>query len=109
MPTTRSLTARQLYGRQGGFVARSRHEPGGPLGYTAKARGVFVESFERKVDPDGLLPREERQARAEAARRAHMAQLAARSASARAAKARQRKSTAGQAPDSARGRSDAAE
>jgi hypothetical protein len=40
--------------------------------------------FVDQVDPDRVLPEAERQRRAEAARRAHMAQLAFRSAKARA-------------------------
>jgi hypothetical protein len=39
--------------------------------------------FERQVDPDGVLPPQERARRAEYARRAHFQQLALRSAKAR--------------------------
>ena len=40
--------------------------------------------FEQQVDPDGTLPIEERQRRAQFALKAHMAELALRSAQARA-------------------------
>lgn len=39
--------------------------------------------FERLVDPEGVLPEAERKARAESARKAHMTQMALRSAQAR--------------------------
>lgn len=45
-------------------------------------RGFFAR-FERQVDPEGVLPPEERAKRAERARRAHMLTLAAKSAAAR--------------------------
>ncbi len=50
---------------------------------TAKARETFLASFERKVDPDHLLPAAECARRAEAARRAHFTRLAMKSAKAR--------------------------
>jgi len=42
---------------------------------TEKAREAFFERFIREVDPDGLLPSDERQKRANNALRAHMARL----------------------------------
>jgi hypothetical protein len=42
--------------------------------------------FEKLVDPDGVLPPEERAQRAQAAERAHMAKMALRSSQARAKK-----------------------
>jgi hypothetical protein len=54
---------------------------------TAKARASFLAKFEREVDPDGVLPLEERRRRAEHLRRAHFAQLARASARVRRAKA----------------------
>lgn len=74
---------RRLNGRIGGLVVRSRHDP---LEYTAKARSTFAASFLEQVPSD--LPPAERQARAEALRRAHYARLAAASARARAARKR---------------------
>lgn len=79
MSATPSLA--QLFGRMGGYVVRSRHDP---LRYTARARRTFLEGFEQLVDPDGTLPLPERRARAEAALRARMVELAARSVAARA-------------------------
>jgi len=50
---------------------------------TAPARDAFLARFEREVDPEGVLPVEERQQRAELAKRAYMLRLAKRSAQAR--------------------------
>ena len=47
---------------------------------TAKARATFLSRFEREVDPDGVLPADERRRRAEYARKAHFARLAPASA-----------------------------
>ena len=47
---------------------------------TRPAREAFLKRFEKKVDPDGTLPPEERRQRAEHAKRAYMLQLAKRSA-----------------------------
>ena len=54
---------------------------------TAKARASFLAKFEREVDPDGVLPLDERRRRAEHLRRAHFARLARASARVRRAKA----------------------
>lgn len=53
---------------------------------TQAARDGLMAKFERQVDPDGVLPVEERAARAESARRAHFQRLALKSAAARKAK-----------------------
>jgi hypothetical protein len=58
---------------------------------TAKARAAFRDRFARQVDPDGDLPEAERLRRAECARKAYYAALAAKSAKAR----RQRKAGGG--------------
>lgn len=50
---------------------------------TAPARAAFLDRFEREVDPELVLPDEERQRRAEAARKAYFTRLALRSAQAR--------------------------
>ncbi len=50
---------------------------------TANARAAFADRFTRQVDPDGILSESERQRRAECARKAYFADLAARSAKAR--------------------------
>lgn len=50
---------------------------------TSPARAAFLQRFENEVDPDGILPPEERRQRAEHAKRAYMLQLARRSAAVR--------------------------
>lgn len=50
---------------------------------TAPARRAALARFERQVDPDGVLEPEERQQRAESARRSYFRYLALRSARAR--------------------------
>jgi hypothetical protein len=50
---------------------------------TRAARQAFWNKFERDVDPEGVLPPEERARRAEMARKAHFARLALASAKAR--------------------------
>lgn len=50
---------------------------------TANARAAFQDRFTKQVDPDGVLPETERQRRAECARKAYYADLAAKSARAR--------------------------
>jgi hypothetical protein len=50
---------------------------------TAPARGSFLARFEREVDPDGVLPEDERKRRATALRRAYFARLALASSKAR--------------------------
>lgn len=50
---------------------------------TAPARAALMASFERKVDPDGTMPPDERARRAEHARKAHFQRLALKSARAR--------------------------
>jgi len=50
---------------------------------TAKARAAFLARFEREVDPDGMLPPQERARRAEHARSAYFARLSLNAAKAR--------------------------
>lgn len=45
---------------------------------TAPARAAFLTRFERQVDPEGVLPRAERQRRAQHALKAHMIALSYR-------------------------------
>ena len=69
-------------GRIGGLIASARNDP---RQLTAEARRAFtVDRFERQVDPEGVLDPQERRRRADAARKAHMLRLAARSAEVRA-------------------------
>lgn len=70
-----------LRGRIGAHITHSRHDP---RETTANARAAFLARFEREVDPDGLLPPDERRRRAEHARKAHFARLALRSVEKRA-------------------------
>lgn len=50
---------------------------------TSAARAAFMSSFERQVDPDGVLDPDERARRAAHARKAHFTRLALKSAQAR--------------------------
>lgn len=50
---------------------------------TANGTAALLSKFEREVDPDGILPADERARRAESARKAHFARLAFLSAQAR--------------------------
>jgi hypothetical protein len=72
-----------LLGRVGGHTTQSRHD-GKEI--TAPARAAFLDSFEREVDPDLVLPEAERRRRAKHARKAHFARLALKSAEIRRAK-----------------------
>jgi hypothetical protein len=60
-----------------------------PRATTRNARAAFLDSFERAVDPHGLLPIDERQRRAAYAKKAHFARLAHLSARARQTRRRQ--------------------
>lgn len=73
----------QLAGKIGGLMFAATNDTGAAM---ARARSAFMASFERAVDPEGTLPAEERARRADAARRAHFARLALRSAAARSAR-----------------------
>ncbi|MGQ0832276.1 MAG: hypothetical protein ACT4OV_11410 [Microthrixaceae bacterium] len=74
-PAERSLRAR--------MAAHHLHAQRDPRETTAPARSAFLKSFMTKVDPDGVLPVEERERRANSALRAHMARLSLKSAEAR--------------------------
>ena len=69
-----------LRGRIGALVLHSKYDP---RETTASARAAFLRGFEKQVDPDGVLPADERRRRALYARRAHFAKLALASARAR--------------------------
>jgi hypothetical protein len=75
-PTQRSQRAR--------IAALTRWSREDPAATAARGQAGLMARFVDQVDPDRVLPEAERQRRAEAARRAHMAQLAFRSAKARA-------------------------
>ena len=78
-PATRARIA-AASGRRGGLSNIARNGGHAPA---ANARAGFMRRFELQVDPDGLLSPEERATRARYAMKAHMAELAARSARAR--------------------------
>lgn len=71
---------RRQVGRLGALEQRARHDP---KVYTSAGRKVFLDRFERDVDPEGVLPADERAARAKAARTAWMMRLAMKSAAKR--------------------------
>jgi len=76
---------RRLAGRQGAFTMLSRNDPR----LTSKAgRDAAEARYLLQVDPEGTLPIAERERRAAAARRAHMAEIALASVRARAARRR---------------------
>jgi hypothetical protein len=69
-----------LRARLAAHVMHSRHDS---KQVTAPARKAFLERFLSEVDPDGVLPLDERERRAHHAMRAHMGRLALKSAKAR--------------------------
>ena len=71
-----------LRGRIGAHQLHATHDP---RKTTEAARRAFLQGFEQAVDPDGLLPPEERARRAGQLRKAHFARMAYRSAIARRA------------------------
>lgn len=75
-----SPAERSLRARMAAYKLHSRHDS---RQLTANARAAFNDRFVREVDPDGILPEAERQRRAECARKAYFAGLAAKSAQAR--------------------------
>ena len=74
-PSQRSQAAR--------VAAFSLHASHDPYATTAPARAAFIAKFARQVDPEGILEPAERERRAQAAMRAHMAALALKSSRAR--------------------------
>jgi hypothetical protein len=81
---TRSTPAeRRLQARAAAYRLHSLYDS---RDLTANARAAFRDRFARQVDPDGVLPESERLRRAEYARKAYFAGLAAKSARARRAR-----------------------
>lgn len=74
---------RGLRARLAAYERWSRHDP---VAGTAPARAAFADRFLRQVDPDGVLPEDERLRRADSARRAYFTRLALASSRARAAR-----------------------
>ncbi len=83
-----SSSERSLRSRLGALALHARHDS---RKTTAKARAVFLSRFEREVDPEGVLPPEERARRAEYAKRAYFSKLALKSAQSRRMRAAARK------------------
>lgn len=77
-PEQRSMRAR--------IAANARWSREDPGPNTARARAGLLASFEREVDPDGILAPAERARRAECARKAHMIRMAFASSRARSAR-----------------------
>lgn len=69
---------RSMKGRMGAHLSWARTE--NPSERTKPGRDAFLARFEREVDPNNNLPAEERQRRAESLRKAHMQELAFKSA-----------------------------
>lgn len=78
---------RSLRGRIGAYRLHATHDS---RQTSAPGRLAFLASFERLVDPDGLLPAGERARRAAHARSAHFTRLAYLSARARRTRAARR-------------------
>jgi hypothetical protein len=77
-PEERTLRAR--------LAAHSLHAKVDSKAHTEPARRAFADSFEKQVDPDGVLSLEERKRRAEQARKAYFTRLAFKSVRARRAR-----------------------
>jgi hypothetical protein len=82
-----------LRARRAALVRWSKEDPTEAAHH---AQAGLLAKFEREVDPDGVLPPEERLRRAQAARKAFMVGIAAKSAQVRRARRRQREKAAGQ-------------
>lgn len=80
MPTSLTPRERSLRARVAAFAKHAAHDPRPTV---EKAARAFRDSFLEKVDPQGVLPEEERRRRAEMAFRQHMASLSYKSARAR--------------------------
>jgi hypothetical protein len=72
-----------------------------PASRTAKARAAAMARFETQVDPDGVLPTQERMRRAESARRAHFSRMALEAARKRRIEREMRAAKAKPAPAAA--------
>lgn len=68
-----------------------------PVAATAAARKAQLDRFEKQVDPDGVLPEEERVRRAESAKKAYFARLAFLSAAARRKRSARKRQGSGEA------------
>jgi hypothetical protein len=78
--TTLTPEQRKLRARLAAYTLHSKTDA---RETTKAARSAFIDSFDREVDPNGVLSPEERARRAKAALRAHMTSLALKSSRAR--------------------------
>lgn len=83
MAASTSLTPEQR-AQRARIAALTRWSREDPAASAARGQAGLLARFLREVDPDSQLPEQERQRRAEAARRAHMTRLAFASSKARA-------------------------
>src|SRR5688572_7829829 len=87
-----ALTKQQARIR-GRLAAYSQHSKHDVRETTSAARAAFLDRFVQEVDPERLLPEQERQRRAEAARRAYFQRLAL--ASSRSRRSTKKRATPG--------------
>jgi hypothetical protein len=80
MPVALSAEERTLRGRIAAYTQHAKHDT---RETTKAARAAFVLRFVDQVDPDRVLPEDERLRRARAAMQAHMSRLALASVRAR--------------------------
>ncbi|MEX0781257.1 MAG: hypothetical protein WD557_01310 [Dehalococcoidia bacterium] len=80
----KNKTHARLAGKIGGYTTHSRYDS---REIAARATAGFLKSFPAKVDPEGVLPLEERLRRAEMAKKAHFARLSLAGVRARQRKA----------------------
>jgi hypothetical protein len=83
MPDSLTPQQRQLRARAAAYAAHAKHG----AAITEKARRAWHARFLAEVDPQGVLPPEERERRATLLRRSYMQRLALRSARVRRARA----------------------
>ena len=83
MPVSISPEERSLIGRIGGYARAAKYDG---RAVTKAARAAYLAKWVNEVDPERVLPEAERDRRAEAALKSHMAKLAFRSAQARRAR-----------------------
>lgn len=95
--TSRTAAERSLQASLAANTRWSREDPRSPDAAPARARAGLAAKFLREVDPEGVLPEDERARRAECARRAYYQRLSLSAAQAR----RARRFGNGMSPDAA--------
>lgn len=80
------MTKRSEASKRGYLGAMVLHSQYSSVDLTRNAREKFLQRFEDMVDPERALPEDERHRRAEYAKRAYFAEMAAKSAAARKAR-----------------------